>query len=90
MESKAADLGLLDKVEGGWPAESGWTRVTGDGVKRKMLNDHVDNARGSERYSIRKAKDQRCLIATPLSLSLCKKCSTTTWKMGSVCSCFHV
>lgn len=35
MESEAADLRLLDKVEGGWPAERGWTRV-----RRNMFNNH--------------------------------------------------
>lgn len=35
MEGEAADLRLLDKVEGGWPAERGWTSVT-----RKMSSNH--------------------------------------------------
>lgn len=40
VESKAADLKLLDKVKGGLSAKRGWTRVMGDEVKRKMLGNH--------------------------------------------------
>lgn len=52
VESKAADLKLLDKVEGGLSAKRGWTRVMGDEVKRKMLGNHSRQCQGMRETQI--------------------------------------